>query len=311
MGGVAGIELPEGSPGAAHDAAAGLRRAAGGFERTAGVTQRAIANVGSWQGMASFNFRNRCGDYSSAADAAAQTCDRAERVLAKYAHRLEEGRAYVRRLQERAQDCLDRIHAAEGRAEEVAGRVQFASHLVYQASLGSGADGGASAAAFRQQADDARSDQQAALDAAQRAQDELDRLRRQAHDERVRVKEAGQVAAGLVEGAVGALPTIAVPGPPAPPQQAEEKDKPWYEDALDTAGHAASWTGQLLGAGKGVGEGEVGIGKGGVELYRLSSFNQAFNPDDYDQAQQQFDDSTSFAWHRPGDFGKAVINWDD
>jgi hypothetical protein len=114
-----------------------------------------------------------------------------------------------------------------------------------------------------------------------------------------------------VEGAVGALPTIAVPGPPAPPQQAEEKDKPWYEDALDTAGHAASWTGQLLGAGKGVGEGVVGIGKGGVELYRLSSFNQAFNPDDYDQAQQQFDDSTSFAWHYPGDFGKAVINWDD
>jgi hypothetical protein len=275
------------------------------------VTQRAVATVSSWQGMASINFRDRCGDYGSAADAAARACDRADHVLARYAQRLEEAREHVKRLQDQAQDCLDRINAANQRATDAAARASFASHMAYQASMASGADGGASAADFRAQADDARSDQQAAEDAAGRAQDELDRLRKRARQERERMKETGRVAASMVDAANSELPAVTVPPPPAPPAKPKE-DKPWYEDAADAIGDGASWTGgQLLGVGKGVGEGVVGIGKGGVFLYRLSSINQTLDPGSYDQATGQLHQTASFAWNHPGDFGKAVANWDD
>src|ERR671914_2248297 len=104
---VAGIALPEGDPGAAFDAAAGLRAASGGFERTGAVTEQAVASTPSWQGMASFTFRDRCGGYGDAAGAAHEACARAAYVLRRYGERLEDGRERVRRIQERAQECVE------------------------------------------------------------------------------------------------------------------------------------------------------------------------------------------------------------
>jgi hypothetical protein len=136
MGGSAtGITLPEGEPGAAGDAASGLRSAGGGFELTAGTTQRAVGVVGSWQGAASFTFRDRCGGYQDAAAAAHEACERAALALRRYGERLAEGRERVRRLQERAEECLERIRAAEARAADASDRGAFASRMARPAAV--------------------------------------------------------------------------------------------------------------------------------------------------------------------------------
>jgi hypothetical protein len=309
---VAGIALPEGDPGSAADAAAGLRSAAGGFERSGAVTQQAVAATPSWQGMASFGFRDRCAGYQDAADAAQAACAQAAGTLRRYGDRLEEGRERVRRLQERAEECLERIELAEARAAEAADRAAFASHMAYQASFGSAADAGAAAAAFRSQADDAWGEQAAAQADAEAWREELERLRRAAQDERELVREAGRVAAGMVASAEGGLPIVAVAAPAAPAPAPEEEDKPFWEDAAGALGDAASWTGgQVVGFGKGVGEGVVGIGEGGLMVYRLSLANALIDRDSFEREWDNVGTAAEFAWNNPGEFGKAVVNWED
>lgn len=217
MAAVAGIELPEGDPGAVEQAAQALRKCAGGFERAAGTAARAAASVGSWDGAASFNFRSHCGSYREAADAAAGVAEQGAQALTRYARVLEEARDRVRELQERAAECVERIRAAERAAADAAQRAASASHMAYQASFLSGADAGALRAGYQQQADDAWGEQARALDRAAEARDELERLRRQAQDERERAKEAASRAAGQVSSVGGDLPTVAFPGQaPAP-----------------------------------------------------------------------------------------------
>jgi hypothetical protein len=317
---VAGIALPEGDPGAAADAASGLRSAGGGFERTASTTQSAVAIVGSWQGAASFTFRDRCGGYQDAAAAAHAACERAALALRRYAERLEEARERVRRLQERAEECVERIEAAEARAADATERGDFASRMAFQSSFASAADAGATAASFREQADTAYADAASARAEADRARDELERLRRAAESEREAVKDAGARAAGTVEAAQAGLPTVAYPAREAAAEAAaaaraeeeEEEDKPWYEDVGDAVGGAASWTGeQVVGLGKGVGEGVVGIGEGGLMLYRLSSTNALIDRDSWEREWSNVGDAAQFAWENPGEFGKAVANWED
>src|SRR5918996_1198734 len=309
---VAGIALPEGDPGAAADAAAGLRSAAGGFDRTGAITQQAVAGTPSWQGMASFSFRDSCAGYQDAAGAAHAACAQAAGVLLRYGERLEEGRDRVRRLQERAQECLERIDLAETRAAAAADRAAFASQMAYQSSFGAGADAGATAAAFRAQADDAWGEHAAAETEAQAWREELERLRQAAEEERELVREAGRVAAGMVASAAGGLPTVAVAAPAAAARPPPQEDKPWYEDAAWALGDAASWTGgQLVGFGKGVGEGVVGIGEGAVMIYRLSPTNALLDNDSFQEEWGNVGAAAEFAWNHPGEFGKAVINWED
>jgi chemotaxis protein histidine kinase CheA len=317
---VAGIALPEGEPGAAADAASGLRAAGGGFERTASVTQNAVAIVGSWQGVASFTFRDRCGGYQDAAASAQVACERAAQALRRYGERLEEARERVRRLQEQAQECVERIEAAEARAADATERGNFASRMAFQSSMASAADAGATAASFRDQAAMAYDDAASARAEADRARDELERLRRAAEDEREAVKDAGRTAAGTVEAALGGLPTVAYPVREAAAaaaaarakEEEEEEDKPWYEDVGDALGGAASWTGdQAVGFVKGVGEGVVGIGEGGLMLYRLSPTNMLLDNESWRREWENMGNAAQFAWENPGEFGQAVINWED
>jgi hypothetical protein len=93
MGGaVAGVEFPDGDPGAVQDFAAALRGCAGGFAGASGTASAAAASVPTWNGLASFNFRARCGDYTSAAAAAEAVCGRAAAAIARYGHTLQDGR---------------------------------------------------------------------------------------------------------------------------------------------------------------------------------------------------------------------------
>jgi hypothetical protein len=67
----------------------------------------------------------------------------------------------------------------------------------------------------------------------------------------------------------------------------------------------------VVGFGKGVGEGVVGIGEGGLMLYRLSAANYILDRDSSEQAWSDMERTVEFARENPGEFGKAVINWDD
>lgn len=321
MGGSAtGISLPEGDPGAAAEAASGLRSAGGGFAVTSSITERAVGMVGSWQGAASFTFRDRCGGYQDAAASAHEACERAALALRRYGERLAEGRERVRRLQERAEECLERLRAAEARSADASERGEFASRMAFQSSFGSAADAGATAASYRVEADSAFAEAAAARADADEARDELERLRRAAEDERQAVKDAGARAAGAVEAAQAGLPTVAYPAREAAAEAAaaaraeeeEEEDRPWYEDVGNAVGSAASWTGdQVVGFGKGVGEGVVGIGEGGLMLYRLSPTNALIDRDSWEREWSNVGAAAQFAWDNPGEFGKAVVNWED
>jgi hypothetical protein len=208
---VAGIEMPEGDPGAVAAAASGLRSTAGGFESARGTVARAAASVPSWSGHASFAFASRCGTYGSAARAADAACEQAAGALRRYGKVLSEAREEVRALQRRGETCVTEIDQAEARAAEASERHMSASRMAFQASFASGADAGALAASFRRQADDALLDRDRALGEAQRARDELARLRDRAERERERVLQAGRTAAGDVEAATASLPSVSWP----------------------------------------------------------------------------------------------------
>jgi hypothetical protein len=313
---VAGIALPEGEPSSALATASGFRAAAGGFDATGGVTQRALGLVGSWQGIASVNFRNRCTGYEEAAASAQAACAAAAHAVRVFARDLEEARDRVRRLQREAEECVDRIQAAEARAAAARESEAAARARATSAALSAPLDGGSFSLAEEthalNEADAAAAEAGAAEADAADAREQLERLRETAEHEREQVEQAGRRAAGQVQAAAGRLPTVSYPAPPAPPAEGEEEDKPFWEDAWDGFTSAVSDGGeQVLGVGKGIGEGVVGIGEGGLMLYRLSPANALIDRDSFEREWAGVQDAAEFAWNNPGEFGKAVINWED
>jgi hypothetical protein len=208
---VAGVQMPEGDPGSVESAASGLRGAAGGFEQTGGVAQRAAGQVPDWTGHAAMTFGDRCGDYGSAAAAADSACSQAAGAVRQFATDLADARERVGRLQDKAEDCVERIRTNESLAADAGARADGLSRMAYQASFASGADAGALAAEYGRQAGEARDQQIAAAGKAQEAREELDGLRRAADDERERVRDAGRRAARQVEAAADSLPAVTRP----------------------------------------------------------------------------------------------------
>lgn len=189
---VQGLQLPDGDPGAVQDAAVALRRCGGGFESAGGTAANAAASVPGWNGLASFAFQARCGDYRSAAHAAGAVCHQAASALARYGHELQEARQHVQRLQRRGQDCVERINAAQ-RAARLAGEREVAARRrAYQADFLAGADGGILRASAEHDAGEAAADRTRAEREEKRERGELRRLQREAERTRERVKEAGR-----------------------------------------------------------------------------------------------------------------------
>jgi uncharacterized protein YukE len=218
---VAGIALPEGEPGAASAAGSQLVGVAGAFGRTGGTAAQAMSVIVSWRGLASISFRNRCVDYSGAADAAQEACHDAAVAVRRYADRLEQARERVRKLQREGERCVDRIQAAERRAADAANREAEARDRLFSASLTSLTDGGSALANIVTAQNDlqaAAGEREAAEREAALAREELDRLREKAEEEREDVRDAGRQAAGQVSAAAGMLPTVTHPAPPAKPQ---------------------------------------------------------------------------------------------
>jgi SCP1.201-like deaminase len=232
MGAVAGIELPEGNPGAVESAASLLTRAAGAFDSAAGTVRQAEGMVGIWRGIASFTFRDHCGTNGEAARAGGDACQRAATVLRRYGRELEDARQRVRELQRQAEDCLRRIEAADARAGAAAVTAAGAEMRGFLAGLAGGPDAAAATAAAERDADAARAEQAQAQREADAAREELRRLQERAEDERERIKQRARAAAASVHGAAGGLPSVQYPPPPPVPHVEEEDDGGLFGDVM-------------------------------------------------------------------------------
>ena len=210
-GAVAGITLPPGDPGAVRDSASQLKRIASGFGQT-GDTARAAAASVSWTGTASEAFGQRTGDYQQAGHQADTACMRAATALSHFAHRLQEGRDKVKRIQDHAADVETRMHAAQKAADtagqQAAAARQKASDMTFSTSLDLSGASMAEQNQALQDADAFEGDQIRYQGIANRAADELETLRKQAKDERDAVKDAATAAAGHVNGAQDTLPVV-------------------------------------------------------------------------------------------------------
>ena len=121
-GAVAGIALPEGDPGAIFDAARELQSIAGAFEGGGGVVSSGVAQVGSWQGQASASFRALAGSYEQAARTSAAVLQEMAGAVRAYGREFRDAYERVKRLQERAEECLREIDLWEARRDDAAYR---------------------------------------------------------------------------------------------------------------------------------------------------------------------------------------------
>lgn len=331
------IELPDGSPGAVAEAGTSLQRVAGGFERGGGVVARASSTVSGWEGRASISFDGRAASYGLAMVAVDQALTAARAAVKRYEAALEDARAKIRQLREQEDMAAARLERAKQQLEEAKGRLAGAQQRMSAASFSAGMSEPFSMAESAQagrDADDAQGDIDAAQKQIDREREEIRELREDAKREREQLVEAEQDAASTVRAAAGRLPDVQLPngaaspsayagtifaGPVSPfardPRWASsmakaaaeepEDDRAWYEKA-------PGWLGdQAVGVAKGFGEGVVGIGEGGLMLYRMSPTNALLDRDSFDRQWADTGRAAEFAWQNPGEFGKAVVNWED
>jgi SCP1.201-like deaminase len=228
----AGIELPEGNPGAVESAADALTRAAGDFDSAAGTVREAERSVGVWRGLAWFNFTDHCGLHSEAARAGGDACQKAAEALRRYGRELEDARQRVRELQRDGAECVRRIQAADARAERAAQQEIAAARLGFQASMTGGAETAALLAAAQRDADAARSERVQAQQEAEAAREELRRLQDRAEQERELVERKARATAGTVRAAAGLLPSVNYPPPPPEPKVEEDGGGGFFDGVM-------------------------------------------------------------------------------
>jgi uncharacterized protein YukE len=211
---VAGIEMPQGEPGAVLDAVNRLDRMASGFEQSAQGFRRAASAVPSWLGFASAAFQGLAGSLEQTADQAHAAIRDARIATRRYAEELREARRRVRRLQERAEELEQQIEEAKRRAADAARRELEARGRAAAAMLsaplegpGLGAALDAAAAAF-DEADAAAAERRRWEDRITELEDELERVRREARQERDEVRRAESRAAAEIEQALSYFPQV-------------------------------------------------------------------------------------------------------
>jgi hypothetical protein len=207
---VAGIELPQGEPGAVLDAVNRLDRMASGFEHSAHGFRRAASTVPSWLGFASTAFQVLAAGLEDTAGRAHAAIRDARIATRRYAEELREARRRVRRLQERAEELEQRIDEAKQRAADAARREQEARTRAANALLSAPLDGGGLAldvaAAGFDEADAAAAERRRWEERVVELEDELERVRREAREERDQVRKAESRAATEIQQATGYFP---------------------------------------------------------------------------------------------------------
>ena len=316
----AGITMPEGDPGALADA--GQRMGEVGRQLNASATelQGMPSTMGSWQGPASASYAGTCLSQSDAVSRQADGWIMAAGVAKVFSTELEDAREEARNAIRDAQRATDRmkkaqteLNAAKGRFEEANGRMAGALVELAADGLTGGSLTGARDSLRRAQedADQAEREMRHWRREYEDAEDELERAQRRGERAEQKAKDAASTASTMFAAIQTGMPRLVLPAPPPPPPPAEE-DKPWYEDAADWTKGAVSWTGeQAKGVGVGAWEGVEGMAAGGVMLYRLSNINRAIDPESHAREQAKLGEAAKFAWNNPGEFGKALINYED
>lgn len=320
----AGITVPEGDPDGLRDAAQRMGAVGGALRASASELRGMPTMLGSWQGPASANYAGTCLSQSEAVTRQGDGWIMAAGATAVFASELEEARGDARRAIRDAEEATDRkkkaqteLEAAEAREKDANGRI--AGALVELAL--EGLTGGVVAAAqdelrrARRDAEEAEDDIRHWRRERERAEEELERAQRRGKEAETRAHDAAQSAQTVFASIQAGMPRLVLPGPP-PAAKPEPKDKPWYEDAADwtkgAADDAAGWTAdRAAGLARGAGEGFQGLGEGGLMLYRLSAINGVIDPESYREEHEQLGEAARFAWSNPGEFGKALVNWED
>jgi Restriction endonuclease fold toxin 5 len=214
---VAGIELPQGDPAAVLDAVNRLDRMASGFEHSAQGFRRAATAVPSWLGIASLAFEGLASGLERTADQAHAAVRDSRIATRRYADELREARDRIRRLQDRASELEEQIDEARQRVADAALREQDARARAAGALLSMPFDGGAGvafdvAAAAFDEADAAAAERRRWEDRIAELEDELERIKRRAREEREEVRRAESRAAAQIEQAAGFFPTVGSAG---------------------------------------------------------------------------------------------------
>jgi hypothetical protein len=205
---VAGIEAPDGDPGAVRDAAASLRKASGGFRMVGSAVKRAGAAVGIWDGVASFLFHLRSAEMVVDSGGADDACGMAAGALDNYAERLADAKKDIEQLQKAGYELESQRNTALQLAAEATERMAGAYAAMPVAALGSAGDGGAELTRLQGQAEQAGADAAYYQGAAGAAENELERLRSAARERLETLKGDGDAAAARVRAAYGGLPEV-------------------------------------------------------------------------------------------------------
>jgi hypothetical protein len=205
---VAGIEAPDGDPGAVRDAAVSLRKASGGFRMVRGAVRRAGAAVVIWDGWASFVFHLTSGNIANDASSGDDACGMAAHALDVYADRLADAKKDIEQMQTAGLELESQRDRALQLAQDAGERLAGALAAMPMAALGSGGDGGAELSRLQGEAQQAGADAAQYAGAAGAAEDALERLRAKARDRLEALEQDGDAAAGRVRAAYGSLPEV-------------------------------------------------------------------------------------------------------
>jgi hypothetical protein len=336
-----GITVPKGDPGA-------LEASAGRLVSTAGLLQsfsghlNGVLGALSWFGPASAQHSLLTSTQTLMANTSSTALIQQASVINGYAQVLEAAQRQSRRAIERAQDADERIKQAkediqQAVDDQAAANLRILAAQAAQSRVFSSAvdllSGSAAAVADWAAAEeaDARRDLHAAEERERQARRRLETAeedRREAQQDGLDAEEAVNIArVSLVAAAQGAglLPTapggpanaafaaaagITLPKPPEP----KEDDRSWFERRLDDVGNAASWTwDQAKQVPGGAWEGVQGMYEGGKFLVELNPTNpwNWRDPGAMIDRYEQLGQAGKFAWEHPGEFGKALINYED
>jgi hypothetical protein len=338
-----GITVPEGDPGALEASAGRLVATAGMLESISGSLRGVLGGL-SWFGPASAAHTGLTGAQSMMATSASGSLIQKAAVINDYALVLEAAQRQAKKAIERAKDADRRIKEAEadidqaitdqGTANARIIAAQAAQSRVFSSvvdfAFGDTAAAAAVDAAAAEEAD-ARRDLEAAQEReriARRRLEEAEKDREEAQKDGDKAEQAVKLArTGLIAAAQGAglLPTQ--PGGPAdpafaaaagirlePPKPPPKDEGNWFERRLDDVGDAASWTwDQTKQVPGGFWEGTKGIGEGAYFLYQLNPSNPMNwrDPGAMIDRYKQLGETGKYAYENPGEFGKAIINYED
>ena len=338
-----GITVPEGDPGALEASAGRLVATAGMLDSIAGSLRGVLGGI-SWFGPASSAHAGLTGTQTLMATTASGSLLQKAAVINDYALVLEAAQRQAKKAIERAKDADRRIKEAKADIDQavtdqvtanariVAAQIAQTRALtsVIDLAFGDTAAAAAADAAAAEEAD-ARRD----LEAAQERERIARRRLEEAEDDREEAQKDGDKAelavelarGGLIAAAQGAglLPTQ--PGGPAdpafaaaagirlePPKPPPKDEGNWFERRLDDVGDAASFTwDQAKQVPGGLWEGTKGIGEGAYFLYQLNPTNLSNwrDPGAMIDRYKQLGETGQYAYENPGEFGKAMINWED